>query len=185
MKYRTIVADPPWEYEPHPSMPGAPGTKRATIHKPLPYQQMSLAELQRLPVSELADDDCCLWLWTTNRYLPSTFGLVAVWGFEFRQIIVWHKTGSPSPFVASIAPNHAEFLLHCRRGKPEMTGQLKSNVVSAPKQYAHSAKPEAFLDLVESVSPGPYLEMFARRQRLGWDTWGNECFSFENEAISR
>jgi N6-adenosine-specific RNA methylase IME4 len=174
VKYHTILADPPWIYaDPHVSYPGAPGRQRR-ITKPLPYEQMTIEQIAAVPVADLADRDACLWLWTTNRYLCDAFKIVAAWGFEFRQVIVWRKTGSPSPFRASIAPNHAEFLLHGRRGKPVMLGTLPSNVIDAPKQYAHSRKPEVFIDLIEQVSPGPYLEMFARRHRLGWSVWGNE-----------
>lgn len=71
---------------------------------------------------------------------------------------------------------HAEYLLVCRRGFPARLDRLTSSVIDAPKG-THSHKPEMFLDEIERISPGPYLEMFARRQRLGWDTWGNEALN--------
>jgi N6-adenosine-specific RNA methylase IME4 len=165
MKYRTIVADP-----------RGPSSFGPSSRHELPYPQMTVAEIARLPIADLAEADAHIYLWTTNRYLPLAFGLLSVWGFQYRQTIVWRKTGCPSPFAASLAPNHAEYLLFARRGNLPLLGRLKSNVVDAPQQHEHSHKPEAFIDLVEQVSPGPYLELFARRQRLGWDTWGNEAF---------
>jgi N6-adenosine-specific RNA methylase IME4 len=78
------------------------------------------------------------------------------------------------PVGGSIAPNHAEYLLVARRGVPKLLERLPSSVIHAPKGD-HSAKPEVFLDLIEQASPPPRLELFARRQRLGWDTWGDEA----------
>ena len=177
MKYRTIVADPPWTYKDgFPSMvgPGRGKLKRAT--KALPYAQMSVDAVCELPVSEMADVDAALFLWTTNRYLRQAFDVVDAWGFNYTQTLVWVKD-QRSPFVASVAPNHSEYLLVARRGNHRWSGSMRSNVVSiaAANQWrANSSKPEAFLDYIEQVSPGPYLELFARRNRLGWDTWGNE-----------
>lgn len=171
--YRTIVADPPWEYaEPYASYIG-PRTKRRKVRKELPFDQMTTERIAAINVP--ARPDAHLWLWTTNRYLRDAYTVMNSWGFQFRQIIVWRKTGSPSPFCASVAPNHAEFLLFGVRGVLRLNGQLKSNVIDAQRQHVHSRKPEVFLDLVEQVSPGPYLEMFSRRARLGWDTWGDEA----------
>jgi N6-adenosine-specific RNA methylase IME4 len=129
----------------------------------------------------MAEPDCWLFLWATNRYLPKAFDVLEVWGFEYRQTLVWHKTGNPSPFGGSIAPNHAEFLLVARQGRATLSGRLRSSVVAANKpRNQHSAKPECFLDYIEQVSPGPYLELFARRNRFGWDTWGNESLEHVN-----
>ena len=183
MRYRTIVADPPWHYEGFASDPtsgrGLPVERRAPIRvDALPYQAMSVAEIAALNVAAFAHPDGCrVFVWTTNRYLPETFGILRSWGFRYAQTLVWHKMGNPSPFGGSVAPNHAEFLLVAVRGSIPVLSRAQSNVLAASAQRRHSAKPEAFLDLVEQVSPGPYLEMFARRQRLGWDTWGNEALN--------
>lgn len=172
-KYRTIVADPPWQYEAQPRGPSSFGP--SSRHE-LPYPQMTLEEIAALPVDGLAEADAHLYLWTTNRHLPEAFRILDGWGFRFRQVLVWRKTGCPTPFAASIAPNHVEYLLFARRGNLGLLDRLSSNVIEAPQQRVHSRKPDVFLDLVESVSPGPYLEMFARRVRLGWDGWGNEWY---------
>ena len=172
-KYATIVADPPWDYGVDHER-WVNGNHGGVTRPAIPYSPMSLDEINALPVHELAAKECRLFLWTTNRFLRPSFDVLDAWGFQYRQTLVWHKTHGPSPFGGSVAPNHAEFLLVATRGSPKILARATSSVVMAPKQ-AHSAKPEAFLDLVEQVSPGPYLEMFARRNRLGWDTWGNEA----------
>jgi N6-adenosine-specific RNA methylase IME4 len=124
----------------------------------------------------MADKDCRLFLWTTNRYLPDSLTIIAGWGFSYRQLLVWDKTPNIPPFGGSVAPNSGEFLIVAVQGKPGRVSRWPTSIIRARKgRTEHSRKPDVFLDLVESVSPGPYLEMFARRQRLGWDTWGNEA----------
>jgi N6-adenosine-specific RNA methylase IME4 len=110
---------------------------------------------------------------TTNRYLPESFRILDVWGFRYQQTLVWRKT-NPSPYPGAVTVLDVELLIVGQRGTPGRKTFARSAVIQAAVS-GHSAKPEAFLDLVEQVSPGPYLEMFARRNRLGWDTWGNEC----------
>lgn len=167
------MADPPWEYpEGFATRSRTPGVWTGpTQTYALPYPALSVAAITELPVRDFAARACRLFLWTTNRYLPAAFGILAAWGFRYRQTLVWHKTDG---FSGSVAPN-AEFLLVGVKGSPPRLARLPSAVVSLAHTKQHSAKPEAFLDAVESVSPGPYLELFARRQRLGWDTWGNEA----------
>lgn len=180
--YRTIVADPPWPYpQGFPRNKGgrvANGTQQRAECAPLPYASMTLDDIRRLPIAERAERDAWLWLWTTNRYLPAAFGVVESWGFDYAQTVVWHKCDGHPRFPATVAPNRAEFLLVCRRGAPSRKQPLwPSNVISVPfnpATLAHSQKPEAFLDLIEQICPGPYLELFSRRARLGWSTWGDE-----------
>src|SRR5262252_7278137 len=179
VRYRTIVADPPWPYEGFASDPTSgrslPPSRREHVRVEfMPYRELSLTEIAALPVADLADSDCRLFLWTTNRYLPDAHNLIRVWRFKYVQLLVWHKTGNPSPFGGSIAPNHAEYLLVAVTGKPKLLGRLPTNVIGVAAQRLHSQKPEHFLDMVEMVSPGPYVELFARRHRLGWDVWGDQ-----------
>jgi N6-adenosine-specific RNA methylase IME4 len=174
-RYRTIVADPPWAYEGFCTHPHAQPINRA---KPLPYTAMTIEAIKALPVADLAANACRLFLWTTNRYLPDAFDVVKAWGFGYTQALVWHKTGNPSPFGGSVAPNHAEFLLVAKRGSVEVVDRWPTSVIAANKpRDEHSRKPDVFLDLVERVSPGPYLELFARRRRFGWGAWGDEIDS--------
>lgn len=173
MKYRTIVVDPPWHYDGFATQSRTPGKWEGVVQtKPLPYASMSLDEIKALPVVDLAAPDARLFLWTTNRYLPAAFDVIQTWLFRYRQTLVWHKRDGN--MGGSVAPCSAEFLLVATRGQPERLGRMSSSVLTtaAPKQ--HSTKPEAWLDHIEQVSPGPYLELFARRARFGWDYWGDE-----------
>jgi N6-adenosine-specific RNA methylase IME4 len=186
VKYATIVADPPWPYpEGWGRLPGGQGVKMAVrrgelpqmkARKPLPYPSMPLPDIKALPVADLADPTGChLYMWTTNRYLRDAFDVVEAWGFKVGQTLVWCKTpmglGPGGTFAQS-----TEYILTARRGSLRSLRRVDSTWFNWPRMdRSHSRKPDAFLDLVESVSPGPYLELFARRQRLGWDTWGNEA----------
>ena len=188
MTYATIVADPPWHYPDFVSYPGSRTSRNANgkqggqrrVTKPLPYPSMTVDEIAALPVADLASRDCALWLWTTSAYIREGFQVMAAWGFAYKQTLVWHKIRAVPALGGSVAPNHAEFLLLGKRGAPKL-GRLPSSVIQAPGNSGgapkHSRKPEAFLDLIESVSPDPRVEMFARRNRMGWDTWGNEALS--------
>jgi N6-adenosine-specific RNA methylase IME4 len=141
----------------------------------MPYSTMSVEEISELPIAELAEPDAHLYLWTTQRYLWDARRVVDAWGFTPSCTLVWCKPAAGvhgGAFVANV-----EFVIFCRRGslahKERVLGQWFQ--WKRPGVGFHSRKPEAFLDLVEQVSPGPYLELFARRQRLGWDTWGDEA----------
>lgn len=168
--YATVVADPPWHYEARAIGGSKAGTLGAS--EPFPYSTMTVDEVTALPVGDLAGPDAVLWLWTTNRYLPDAFGIAEAWGFTYRQTLVWGKN-NPMP-VGSVAPSAAEFLLFAKRGKPQMQWVWPSSVLVLPRPAArlHSVKPDAFRDLIEASSPGPYVELFARAPRLGWDSWG-------------
>lgn len=184
-RYRTIVADPPWDYGVDNQSPSIThGGKGKAQKKPFVYPAMDTDAICALPVESLADRHARLFLWTTSRHLPDAFVVLSAWGFRYRQALVWRKTGNPTPFGGSIAPNHAEFLLIGTKGSPEVLVRIKSSVIDAPAViFGHSAKPEAFIDMVEQVSPAPYVELFARRQRLGWDTWGNQAFNTANFEV--
>jgi N6-adenosine-specific RNA methylase IME4 len=127
----------------------------------------------------MADRNAHLYLWCVNQYLTEAFDVARAWGFKPSTLLTWCKTpmglGLGGTFV-----NTTEFVIFARRGSLKATRRWDSTWFQWSRPYigkggpTHSAKPEAFLDLVESVSPGPYLELFARRNRLGWDTWGNE-----------
>ena len=176
MRYRTIVADPPWRVNRLES-PGAKGfgTNGSSLRSvPLPYPTMGVVEIAALPVSDLAATDAHLYLWTINRYVEDTYDIARAWGFEPSTLLTWAKR------PMGLGPGGAfsittEYALFCRRGECPARSRADSTWWEWPRG-GHSVKPEAFQDLVERVSPGPYLELFARRQRLGWDTWGNECF---------
>lgn len=135
------------------------------------YPTMSIDEICALPVRELAEDDAHLYLWTTQTFLRDTYRVLDAWGFRQGAMLVWSKPpkGVCGTYVCSV-----EFCIFARRGNLQHKRRQLGTCYQWPRS-GHSAKPEAFLDMVESVSPGPYLELFARRNRLGWATWGNEA----------
>jgi N6-adenosine-specific RNA methylase IME4 len=171
MRYHTIVADPPWD---HSDGTGSTLVAGQWQGRTVPYSCMSLEDICDLPVSDLAERDAHLYLWTTNRFLRDAYYVAEAWGFTPVKPLVWVK--EPMGFMGRPFTSSVEFVLACRRGTLRHTA-------SAGRQWwlwkrgEHSAKPEAFLDIVEQVSPPPYLEMFARRNRMGWDTWGNEALN--------
>jgi len=169
-RYRTIVADPPWAYKTR--MKGTLGPKGSNMKSVNfnEYPTMDIDELAAMPVKDLAEDDAHLYLWTTQTFLRDTYRVLDAWGFKQGAILVWAKPpkGVCGTYVASV-----EFCIFARRGSLQHKRRQIGTCYQWPRSH-HSAKPEAFQDMVESVSPGPYLELFARRQRLGWHTWGNE-----------
>jgi len=187
MKYRTIVVDPPWPGVSFPALHslGTTGWKRhgdeGSERNPPPFTPMSLPEIAALPVANLAEGDAHLYLWTLNRYLESAYDMARGWGFRPVQLLTWCK--SPMGVIGGAFIQSSEYVLFCRRGRLRHHSRGRSTWFQWPRtrHYTesgytqHSTKPEAFLDMVETVSPGPYLELFARRNRLGWDTWGNEA----------
>jgi N6-adenosine-specific RNA methylase IME4 len=180
VRYSTIVADPPWDY---PEGFGVGLGKHKGERRPLPYPSMSLDEIKSLPVADMADDAAHLYLWTTTRYLSAAFSVAEAWGFRYGQTLVWCKTPLASILGGAFGAN-VEFCLFCRRGVLKHKTKSYSAWFNWPRvgRGSHSRKPEAFLDLVESVSPGPYLELFARRARFGWDYWGDESLGTADVA---
>lgn len=169
-RYRTIVADPPWRYDGFGVGRVPAGTTNDGRKVPLPYPMMSVDEICALPVLDLVEDDAHLYLWTTNRYLPDAFRVVEAWGFRYSTPLVWCKKPIGSFLGGTFTPS-AEFVIFGRRGKLAHLNRAAQQWFQWPRQGAgrHSQKPDAFLDLVEQVSPGPYAELFARRARFGWD----------------
>ncbi len=189
MRYRTIVADPPWKVKAG-SASGAYyvaedgvqvwNPERDTRSRDLAYPTMSVEEISALPVSEFAEDDAHLYIWTTNGYLPRVFDVIRAWGFTYSTTLVWCKTPFGGGGLGGKWRITTEFLLHATRGALPATGLVVGTWWHEKRPYEggypkHSSKPDSFQDRIEQVSPGPYLEMFARHNRLGWDTWGNEA----------
>lgn len=183
-KFKTIVADPPWPI----AWSGGAAWRtngRGERHlnkqfkKPLSYPTMPVADICAMPVAALAEVDAVLWLWTTDRFaLEGAAASVArAWGFEPLRFFVWDKPGMGLGNCPR--PSH-ELCLVCARGKrifqrKDVRSIQRYKLVYENGARKHSAKPEGFFELVESCTPGPYLEIFARRQRARWSTWGNQC----------
>jgi N6-adenosine-specific RNA methylase IME4 len=171
VRYRTIVADPPWAYDSaRITTTGKQRRAEAIGH----YPTMPLDDICALPVVGLAEDDAHLYLWVTCPLIFHGERVMEAWGFEYKSFLTWEKLGSLG--MGFHWRNQTEHVLFGVRGSlPIPPEKRQRNIFRAPRGR-HSQKPDTFLDIVEQVSPGPYLEMFARRQRFGWDTWGNEAF---------
>ena len=161
-RFSTIYADPPWEYA-NTAARGA-----AENH----YQTLSLEKLCSLPIKELAATDCHLHLWVTNPLLPIAFEVIDAWGFSYRSCFVWVK---PQMGMGNYWRVSHEFLLFAIRGRlPFLNNAQRSWALI--KRRRHSEKPYAVREIIERVSPGPYLELFGRRElpNSEWTVFGNQ-----------
>lgn len=198
--YRTIVADPPWDYA------GRTAPWRSTSEQS--YGLMGVEEIAALPVRDLTTPDAHLYLWAVLPLMREAYRVVDAWGFTPETVLTWCK---PGPGLGGGFRGNTEHLIVARRGWPIINptcatcggrsrGARKCSCATPEWRYRqepidapvlpfretadgtwfqaprgqHSAKPQLFLDLVERMSPGPYLEMFARRARFGWDYWGDQ-----------
>ncbi len=174
-RFKTIMADPPWRFQ------NSTG-KVAPEHKRLNrYGTMSLNEIKALPVSMVADETAHLYLWVPNALLPDGLAVLHAWGFQYKSNVIWHKIrkdgGSDGRGVGFYFRNVTEILLFGVRGKNARTlapGRSQVNMIQTRKRE-HSRKPDEQYNLIESCSPGPYLEMFGRGVRKDWTTWGNQA----------
>ena len=174
-KFSTILADPPWQFQNRTG-------KVAPEHKRLNrYGTMALEEIKDLPVSQACADTTHLYLWVPNALLPEGLEVLMAWGFQYKSNIIWHKIrkdgGPDGRGVGFYFRNVTEVVLFGVRGKNARTlapGRSQVNFLKTQKRE-HSRKPDEFYNIVESCSPGPYLEMFARGSRPGWNTWGNQA----------
>ena len=178
-RYATIVADPPWKVMAGP-LNGREGFGDATgASRPLAYPSMTVEQIKALRVADVAQDDAHLYLWTTNGYLPAAFDVAKAWGFQYSTTLVWAKNLMGGGLGGAYGIS-TEFCLFCRRGALKTLRNVGGTWFNWKRPYdergkpRHSAKPGEFFAMVDQVSPGPYLEIFARDQRLGWDAWGNE-----------
>ncbi|TWE12571.1 MT-A70 family methyltransferase [Rudaeicoccus suwonensis] len=167
-KYRTILADPPWDIQ-------QKGKRGAGEH----YQLMTLERITAMPVADLAADDAHLWLWVTNATLRHGYDVAEAWGFTVRSPLTWIKFRLG---LGNYLRNSTEHLLFATKGTAPVRFRSQPTWIQAPVQD-HSHKPEEQYALIERISPGPYLELFARRQpphtsgRDRWHVWGNQIHS--------
>lgn len=173
--YKCIVVDPPWKYGKWGKASVAP---RGSSYEPqdsvMPYETMSVDDIKSMRIAALAADDCDLYLWTTGKYLPVAFEVLQAWGFKYCQTLTWCKKPKGTGQGGLYCPT-TEFLLLGRRGKmPKDKTRLDSTWWEIKRPMKHSKKPEHFQDMIEQMSDEPRIELFARRERQGWDVWGNE-----------
>jgi len=172
-KMGTILADPPWRFSNRTG-------KMAPEHKRLSrYGTMTFEEIMALPVEEHALPQSHLYLWTPNALLKEGLEVMKRWGFTYKTNIVWYKVrrdgGPDGRGVGFYFRNVTELVLFGVRGnfRTLPPGRRQVNIVCARKRE-HSRKPDELYDLIETCSPGPYLELFARQRRPEWEQWGDE-----------
>ena len=187
-KFGTILADPAWPYRSPRAVVGNAGRGNqngrvkdtiqvdAAAHYPL----MTLEEIKRLPVKDIAADAAHLYLWTTNAFMVEAHEVARAWGFEPKTILTWVKlkldgleVSMKTGYWYRSATEHIVFGV---RGSQRLLGPAVPTAFLLPR-LPHSVKPDFFYKLIEEQSAGPYLELFARRLRPGWDSWGNEIES--------
>lgn len=171
--YRTVLADPPWRFANRTG-------KVAPEHRRLDrYSTMTLDAIKGLPVADAAAGNAHLYLWVPNALLPDGLAVMEAWGFRYVSNLVWakrRKDGGPDGRgVGFYFRNVTELILFGVRGSMRTLapGRRQVNMIETRKRE-HSRKPDEQYDLIESCSPGPYLELFARHDRPGWTTWGDE-----------
>ena len=163
-KYQTIVIDPPWDW-------GDEGDVNQLGRAKPEYSTMSFDELMDFPIANKAAENCHIYLWITNRSLPKGFELLNKWGFRYITALTWCK---PSFGMGNYFRGSTEHILFGIKGSLELLRKNVGTWFEAPRGSKHSEKPKEFYTLVESCSPGPWLEVFARKERPGWVTWGGE-----------
>jgi N6-adenosine-specific RNA methylase IME4 len=174
-QFATILADPPWRFT------NRTGKMAPEHHRLSRYRTMTVDEIAALPVAEIATPVAHLYLWVPNALLPHGLGIMEAWGFQYKSNIVWHKLrkdgGSDGRGVGFYFRNVTELLLFGVRGKNARTlppGRRQVNYLGTRKRE-HSRKPDEQYRLIESCSPGPFLELFARGDRAGWLGWGQQA----------
>ena len=176
--YRVIYADPPWTFSTY-SRKGKGRSAEAY------YDCMSLADIKTLPVASWAADDCVLLLWATDPLLPAAFDVIEAWGFSYKTVgFYWAKLNKSAPrlvyddrsFFTGLGfwtRANPELCLLATRGHPRRQSADVKKLIVSPRRE-HSRKPDEAYERIEALCEGPYLEMFARGPRPGWDQWGAE-----------
>lgn len=172
-KFGTILADPPWQFVNRTG-------KMAPEHKRLSrYETLKLDIIKNLPVRSVSADQSHLYLWVPNALLLEGLEVMKSWGYIYKTNLVWHKIrkdgGPDGRGVGFYFRNTTELVLFGVRGhlRTLPPGRKQVNIIRAQKRE-HSRKPDELYSIIESCSPGPYLELFARGKRNHWTQWGNE-----------
>lgn len=181
-KYKTVLADPPWQYKTPRAIVGngGRGSHNALNIKQTSvldnYSTMSTQDIMSLPVGSIVEDNAHLYLWCTNSFMVQAHDVARAWGFNPKTIITWVKVKSdntPSMKTGYWYRSATEHILFAVRGRLRIKGPASPTVFFSPR-LPHSVKPEATYELIEQQSQGAFIELFARRNRDGWDHWGNE-----------
>lgn len=183
-KFKTILADPPWQFSNRTG-------KVAPEHKRLGrYGTLTLEQIKSLPVSKIAASQSHLYLWVPNAMILEGLEVMKRWGFIYKTNIVWHKIrkdgGPDGRGVGFYFRNVTELILFGTRGslRTAQPGRRQVNFLATRKRE-HSRKPDEIYPIIEACSYGPFLEMFARHSRPGWESWGNEVDSSSVSRVDR
>jgi len=165
-RYNVIVVDPPWD------IGKIVRNVRPNQGPTLDYPTMSIEEICNLDIRGIADDSCVLFLWTINQYLDVALDILSYWGSKFHLLITWDKQNGMCLFGFH---RRTEFVLVGFKGRIEMYPHRKAmpTLISESSWGKHSVKPDIFYQWAEMFGE-KRVDIFARRQRLGWDVWGNE-----------
>ena len=174
-RYCTIYADPPWRFQ---NRTGKVAPENKKLNR---YETMPLEDITALPIGKIAAEKSHLYLWVPNALLPEGLEVMRAWGYLYKGNIVWEKVrkdGAPDGRgVGFYFRNVTELLLFGIKGAPNRTlapARSQVNLIRAQKRE-YSRKPDEIISLIEDCSPGPYLELFARGRREGWDMWGSQA----------
>lgn len=186
-RYGVIYADPPWYFR---NFSEKGEGRNAVSH----YDCMSVEQICALPVSEFAAKDCVLFLWATDPMLPRALEVIKAWGFNYKTVgFYWvklNKSADPSRLTAAdfftglgywTRANPEQCLL-ATRGTPRRKARDVRRLLVEPRRE-HSRKPSQIHNRIERLADGPYLELFCRETRDGWDSWGDERSLFDNGAV--
>ena len=174
-RYQTILADPPW-----PQNVGFSNYEKHKAALTLPYSTMTIDQIKVLPINDLAEVGCHLWLWTTNQFLQQGFEVMQSWGFKYLAPITWVKPSGMGNYFVHVTQT---LLFGYKERCLFPLNRYMKTVLMAELPRRHSEKPAAMVDFIEGISPAPRLELFSRRKRMGWDVWGNEVNSDLELAI--
>lgn len=166
-KYSIIYADPPWEVK------AGPGWNSNGKSRDLFYPTMTLQQITDLPVQNISEKDCVLFLWVINKYIEQSYQIARKWGFNPTCLLTWckpaHGLGLGGTFVQT-----SEHLLFCRRGTLKSLQRIDTSWF-LHKRHEHSVKPSLFRETItKAFGDLPRIELFARQRVDGWDAWGNE-----------
>ena len=166
-QYNVLYADPPWKFKTYSEK----GKDRSADNH---YPTMDLEDIMNLDVGDASMDDCVLFMWTTVPMLRQAFEVLEAWGFEYKSSWAWQKENNITGYWA--LNNHEILLIGTKGNIPApLPGTQPLSCQTLPNESEHSAKPEIYRDIIEQMYPDlPKLEMFARGEYDGWDTWGNE-----------
>jgi len=175
-KYNVIYADPPWSFKTFSDK----GKDRSPENH---YNVMSLQDICNLPVNNISNDDSVLLMWVIDPLLDKAFKVIEAWGFKYKTVgFTWAKTNKKSMgFFTGLGywtRGNPEMCLLATKGKPKRISKSVPQLV-VEQRREHSRKPDIMYNHIENLLQGPYVELFARTQRPGWDSWGNQTDKFK------